>query len=149
MSKRFHLKSVHELSGLRLDQAARQLGQLIAGERQDGQRLALLLQYREEYQTLFLAAAGEGLDPRRWQNYQKFLAKLDEAVDQARALAHSARQRTAAGQQHWIEQRGKVRAFDTLAQRFRARIAYEETRRDQKQADEHTARFVDGARKTE
>lgn len=149
MSKRFNLESVQELSNLRLDQATRQLGQLIAGERQDSQRLDLLVQYRNEYQALFLAAAGRGLDPRRWHNYRNFLARLDEAVEQARAVAHTARQRTAAGQKHWLDQRGRVKAFDTLAQRFQARIAYEDARLEQKQADEHAARFIDGAAKAE
>jgi flagellar FliJ protein len=149
MNKRFNLESLQELSTLRLDQATRQLGQLIAGEQQDSQRLELLVQYRNEYHALFLDAAGKGLDPRSWQNYQKFLAKLDEAVEQARAMANTARQRTAAGQKNWLDKRGKVKAFDTLAQRFRARVAYEESRHEQKQTDEHAARFLDHVGKDE
>jgi flagellar FliJ protein len=149
MNKRFNLESVKELSSLRLDQATRQLGQLIAGEQEDSQRLALLMQYRSEYHALFLDAAGKGLDPRSWHNYQMFLAKLDEAVEQARSMANTARQRTAAGQKNWLDKRGKVKAFDTLAQRFRARVAYEESRHEQKQADEHAARFLDNAGKEE
>ena len=143
MNKRFNLQSLQDLSSLRLDQATRQLGQLIAGEKQDGQRLELLVQYRNEYHAQFLAAASKGLDPGTWQNYQNFLAKLDEAVEQARAMIQSARQRTAAGQKNWLDKRGKVKAYDTLAQRFRARVAYEDARNEQKQADEHAARFYD------
>lgn len=149
MNKRFNLESLQELSTLRLDQATRQLGQLIAGEQQDSQRLELLVQYRNEYHALFLDAAGKGLDPRSWHNYQKFLAKLDEAVEQARAMANTASQRTAAGQKNWLDKRGKVKAFDTLAQRFRARVAYEESRQEQKQTDEHAARFLDHVGKDE
>jgi flagellar FliJ protein len=149
MNKRFNLESLQELSTLRLDQATRQLGQLIAGEQQDSQRLELLVQYRNEYHALFLDAAGKGLDPRSWQNYQKFLAKLDEAVEQARAMAITAKQRTAVGQKNWLDKRGKVKAFDTLAQRFRARVAYEESRQEQKQTDEHAARFLDHVGKDE
>ena len=143
MNKRFNLQSLQELSGLHLDQATRQLGQLIAGEKQDSQRLEMLVQYRNEYHAQFLAAASKGLDPGSWQNYQKFLAKLDEAVEQARTMTQSAKQRTAAGQKNWLDKRGKVKAFDTLAQRFRARVAYEDARSEQKQADEHAARFYD------
>lgn len=143
MNKRFNLESLQELSTLRLDQATRQLGQLIAGEQQNSQRLELLLQYRNEYHALFLDAASKGLDPHRWHNYQKFLARLDEAVEQARAMASTARTRTALGQKDWLDKRGKVKAFDTLAQRFRARVAYEESRQVQKQMDEHAARFLD------
>ncbi len=149
MNKRFNLESLQELSSLRLDQATRQLGQLIAGEQQDSRRLEMLVQYRKEYHALFLDAAGKGLDPRSWHNYQKFLARLDEAVDQARMMVSSAKQRTAAGQKNWLDKRGKVKAFDTLAQRFRARVAYEESRHEQKQADEHAARFLEGTTKEE
>ncbi|MEW6513298.1 MAG: flagellar export protein FliJ [Pseudomonadota bacterium] len=149
MDKRFNLQSLQDLSSLRLEQATRQLGQLIAGEKQDEARLQLLVQYRQEYHALFLEAAGKGLDPASWQNYQKFLAKLDEAVEQARTMAMTAKNRTAAGQKNWLDKRGKVKAYDTLAQRFRARIAYEESRYEQKQADEHAARFLDKVGKDE
>lgn len=149
MAKHFHLAPLLELSNLRLDQAARQLGQLIAGEQQAGQRLELLVQYRNEYQALFLAAAEKGLDPQRWRNYRQFLDKIDEAIEQARTMAATARQRTAVGQKNWLDKRGKVKAFDTLAQRFRARIAYEESRTQQKLMDEHAARFFGNAKEDE
>lgn len=141
MTKRFHLESLQELSDLRLEQATRQLGELIASERQDNQRLELIQQYRDEYQSLFLEAAGRGLSPDRWHNFQKFLARLDEAVEQARKMTLLARQRTAVGQKNWLDKRGKVKAFDTLAQRFRERTAYEAARHEQKQTDEHAARL--------
>jgi len=142
MVKRFHLAPLQELSNLRLEQATQQLGQLISGERQASQRLELLVQYRNEYQVQFLEAAARGLDPQRWRNYSQFLAKIDDAIEQARAQVAAARQRTAAGQKNWHDKRGKVKAFDTLAQRFRARIAYEEARNEQKTLDEHAARFL-------
>lgn len=141
MIKRFHLVPLQELTHLRLEQATQQLGQLISGEREASQRLELLAQYRNEYQAQFLEAAGKGLDPQRWRNYSQFLAKIDEAIEQARAQAAQARQRTAQGQKNWHDKRGKVKAFETLAQRFHARIAYEEARNQQKLLDEHAARF--------
>lgn len=149
MVKRFHLAPLQELSNLRLEQATQQLGQLISSEQQASERLELLIQYRNEYQAQFLAAASQGLDPQRWQNYRQFLGKIDEAIEQARAQAAVARQRTAAGQKNWHEKRGKVKAFDTLAQRFRARIAYEESRNQQKLLDEHAARFFAEGNKEE
>ena len=64
-------------------------------------------------------------------------------------MANSAKQRTAVGQKNWLDKRGKLKAYDTLAQRFRARVAYEESRHEQKQADEHAARFLDRSTKEE
>lgn len=140
MEKKFRLQSLLDLSNLRLDEASRLLGKLIAGEQEAGRQLELLMQYRDEYQARFLAAAGEGLGPDAWRNYQHFLGRLDQAIDQARTMVHASKQRTAAGQKSWLDQRGKVKAFDTLAERHRVRVVYAEARHEQKQSDEHTSR---------
>jgi flagellar FliJ protein len=140
MSKPFQLQPLLDLSNLRLDEAARLLGKLIAGEQEAGQRLDLLTQYRDEYQSRFVVAASDGLGPDAWRNYQHFLGRLDEAINQARAMVTASKQRTALGQRNWLDKRGKVKAFDTLAQRHQTRLAYAEARQEQKQADEHTSR---------
>lgn len=140
MDKTFRLQSLLDLSNMRLNEATRLLGRLIAGEQEASQRLALLIQYRDEYQARFLEAAGSGLGPEAWRNYQLFLGRLDQAIDQARDMVAASKQRTAAGQQHWRDQQGRVKAFDTLAQRHQARVAYAAARSEQKQSDEHAAR---------
>jgi flagellar FliJ protein len=140
MDKQFKLQSLLDLSNLRLDEATRQLGKLIASEQEASQRLELLIQYRDEYHARFLSAAGNGLGPDAWRNYQNFLGRLDQAIDQARTMVTTSKQRTALGQKEWIDKRGKVKAFDTLAQRHQARVAYAEAKHDQKQSDEHAAR---------
>ncbi|MDO8959922.1 MAG: flagellar export protein FliJ [Rhodocyclaceae bacterium] len=140
MTKPFQLQSLLDLSNLRLDEAAQQLGKLIAGEQEAGQRLDLLLQYREEYRARFSVAAKNGIGPDGWRNYQHFLGRLDQAVEQARAMVDSSKQHTATGQKNWLDQRGRVKAFDTLAERHQARAAYGEARQEQKRSDEHSAR---------
>ena len=100
----------------------------------------LLVQYREEYQTRFLAAARGGLSPGEWQNYTGFLGKLDEAISQAASAMSHTRQRTVAGQQEWLAKRGRVKAFDTLSDRHQSRLAYQDQRHEQKISDEHAAR---------
>jgi flagellar FliJ protein len=140
MSKAFHLQPLLDLSNLRLDEATRQLGKLIAGEQEASQRLELLVQYRAEYYARFLAAASDGLGPDAWRNYQHFLGRLDQAIDQARAMVTASKQRTAVGQRNWLDKRGKVKAYDTLAQRHQTRVQLAESRHEQKQSDEHAAR---------
>lgn len=140
MSKAFHLQPLLDLSNLRLDEATRQLGKLIAGEQEASQRLEVLTQYRDEYQARFLAAASNGLGPDAWRNYQGFLGRLDQAIEQARAIVTTSKQRTAAGQKNWLDKRGKVKAFGTLAERHQARVSYAETRSEQKLSDERSSR---------
>lgn len=140
MARAFPLQSLLDLSQLRLDEAARKLGELIAGEQEASQRHALLVQYREEYRARFVAAAQDGLSPGTWRNFASFLAKLDEAINQADSAMAQTRQRTVAGQQEWVEKRGRVKAFDTLSDRHQTRVAYQDQRQEQKASDEHGAR---------
>lgn len=140
MNRAFPLQSLLDLSQLRLDEAGRKLGELIAGEQRASQRHDVLVHYREEYRTRFVLAAKHGLSPSEWQNYTSFLARLDEAINQAySAMTHTKRQ-TVAGQQEWVNKRGRVKAFDTLSDRHQSRVAYQDQRQAQKASDEHGAR---------
>ncbi|HTY99843.1 MAG TPA: flagellar export protein FliJ [Rhodocyclaceae bacterium] len=140
MTSKFPLQSLLDLSNLRLDEATRRLGELVSSEMQANQRLELLVQYRGEYHTRFLAAARNGLAPDQWRNYQSFLERLDAAVSQAQELVTQSRQRKEEGQKEWLDKRGRVKAFDTLAHRHQARADYAERKQEQKAQDEHSAR---------
>ena len=140
MKRQFPLQSVRDLSQLRLDEATRLLGQLISGQQEAAQRLELLTQYRDEYQGRFLASARDGIGRDAWDNYRAFLGRLDEAVAQAKDMVAASERKTAAGQQEWLTKRGRVKAFDTLAQRHQTRVVYAEAKQEQKAQDEHTAR---------
>lgn len=140
MAKPFPLQTLLELSQLRMDDAARQLGQLLAGEQKAGERLILLQQYRAEYHERFVLALRGGIGRDAWNNFQAFLSRLDDAIAQAEAMVAQSRQRTAAGQREWVDKRGRVQAFDTLSQRHHDRVQTAENRQEQKTQDEHAAR---------
>jgi flagellar FliJ protein len=143
MSQPFRLQPLLDLSRVRLDEATRQLGELIAGELQASQRLSLLQQYRDEYHARFLAAARNGISRSEWSNYTSFLARIDDAIIPAAQSVAQTQQRTLAGQQNWVGKQGRVRAFDTLADRHRSQALYQEQRTEQKISDEHGARNHD------
>jgi flagellar FliJ protein len=140
MTKEFPLKTLLDLSEMRLEESTRRLGSLIAGEKEASKRLSLLVEYREEYRVRFLAAAKEGLDQDRWRNYQAFLGKLESAIGQAEQLVEQTRTRTEAGQREWVGKRGDVKTYDTLSERHAARQRYEDQRQEQKIQDEQAAR---------
>ena len=49
-----------------------------------------------------------------------------------------------ASQKEWLDKRGRLKAFDTLAQRHQSRVVYAEARSEQKAFDEHaTRRYLD------
>lgn len=140
MSSRFHLQPLLDLAQTRTDEAARKLGELIASERSVEQKLKLLEDYRQEYNERFMQAVREGIGPDAWRNYTAFLGRLDDAVAVQRKAVEQSRQQTAQGQQHWLAQRNRLKAFDTLSQRHQAGVARSEAKREQKLTDEHAAR---------
>lgn len=140
MAEAFPLQTVLDLMMSRADGAAKDLGRLIAAEQDAKAKLQLLENYRAEYVARFQAAAQAGLSPLQWANYQDFTGKLDEAIVQQRKIVEASNRRTAEGQRHWLDQRNKVQAFDTLADKHETAQRYQEGRKEQKISDELTAR---------
>jgi flagellar FliJ protein len=136
MSLRFPLQSVLDLMQVRAEDAARDLGRLIAAEQDARSRLTLLENYRDEYAARFREAAARGLTPQQWANYQEFTARIELAIAQQTAAVDASKSRTVAGQERWRDQNQRVQAFDTLAQKHDATQRYQEGRREQKQVDE-------------
>lgn len=139
-AQRFPLQTLLDLSQLKLEESTRRLGELISGEQQASKRLALLGDYRDEYQNRFLDAARNGLTQDQWRNYQAFLGKIEEAIGQARAIVEQSRAQTAAGQLEWIDKRSQVKTYDTLSERHATRQRYAAEKLEQKTQDEHAAR---------
>lgn len=140
MTDSFPLQPLLDLANNRMDEAARKLGELISGEHECKRKLELLENYRTEYQERFQEAARNGIGPDAWRNFSVFLARIDEAVAAQRAVVEQSRQATAGGQQAWLAQRNKVKAFDTLSQRHQAQQARKEHKDEQRQSDEHAAK---------
>lgn len=145
MAASFHLQPLLDLAQTRTDDAARKLGELVAAERDQDEKLKMLESYRAEYNERFVQAARDGLSPDAWRNYSAFIGKLDDAIALQRKAVEQSRTRTTEGQQAWLEQRTRLKAFDTLSQRHQSEIGRKEARQEQKQSDEHAARrYRDG-----
>lgn len=140
MSKEFPLQTLLDLSHTRTDEAATQLGHLVASEQAVEQKLTVLIQYRDEYRDRFVAAAKSGLNHEQWRNFRSFLARLDDAICQQEALVEKSKQRTASGQNAWLGERKRLRAFDTLSQRHREHAWRAKGKAEQRMTDEHAAK---------
>lgn len=144
MTGKFPLQPLLDLANERMDEAARRLGELIASQRDGQQKLDMLQSYRDEYHARFVEAARNGIGPDAWRNYSAFIGKLDDAIAAQRRIVDQSRDRTVQGQEIWLAQRNRVKAFDTLSQRHQVGVARQEAKREQKQSDEHTARRYSG-----
>jgi flagellar FliJ protein len=147
MTKPFPLQTVLDLMQTRADQATRNLARLIANEKDAKAQLEMLLGYRDEYANRFREAAQNGLAQSEWHNFQQFLGRLDEAIELQRATVATRAQNTAAGQAQWQQQRKKLKAFDTLSERYFTSENAKETKREQKLQDEFAARPRDIAKR--
>ncbi|MDR0565288.1 MAG: flagellar export protein FliJ [Azoarcus sp.] len=141
MSEKFTLQPLLDLANARMDEVTRQLGELIASERSGQQKLELLQCYRSEYSERFMEAARGGMGAEAMRNYSNFLGRIDEAVAAQQQIVEQSRQHTSQGQQQWVEQHTRVRAFDTLSQRFQDEQTRKTLRQEQRISDEHASRL--------
>ncbi len=140
MTEPFPLLTLLDLANNRMDEAARKLGELIASENAVEEKLALLVEYRKEYHARFVEAARNGIGPDAWRNFSAFLGKLDDAISHQQRVVSDSKQRTEQGQQAWVDQRNKVKAFDTLSHRHQSQQARKEAKQEQRLTDEHAAK---------
>lgn len=142
MAEHFRLQSILDLSQTRMDDAARTLAALIAGENDQAGKLAMLEDYRREYQDQFMAAARSGLTPGQWSNYRAFLARIDDAINHQQQQVTQSRHRAQVGQREWLDTRTRVKAFEALSDRHQANVVKREARSEQRIADDRSGRLV-------
>jgi len=136
MSKPTALETLIELAQARTDDAARRLGVLNTQNTDIEAKLALLLQYYDEYHMRFQTSMRHGLTASDWRNYREFLDKLDVAIAQQREILALIQQRVTAGQAAWQTARRTLTSYDTLAQRQMRAALLHAARCEQKQTDE-------------
>lgn len=136
-SHRTPLSTLQDLAHSRVDDATRKLGELIASEQACEVKLQTLQQYRTEYRERFLQAARNGIDPAMWRNFTSFLSKLDDAIHSQQQMLERSHSATADGQQQWISENTRAKAFDTLSHRLSIQEDKRQNKREQQQTDEH------------
>ncbi|MDB5867093.1 MAG: Flagellar FliJ related protein [Betaproteobacteria bacterium] len=140
MKSTFRLKVVQDLAQKQSDSAATRLGLLNAEAAKAEQKLNMLLEYREDYRARFRGTMNQDVHSAGWMNFQQFLVKLDEAVDQQRAAWEATRQAVLRGQSEWQSKQIQVKAYDTLALRHQSAQADRVKKFDQFVTDEFAAR---------
>ncbi|MCB4360881.1 flagellar export protein FliJ [Quatrionicoccus australiensis] len=140
MAQPFSLQPLLEVMQTRTDEATRKLGQLIAAEQNQRSRLQMLEEYRAEYAQRMSEATAQGITRLVLHNYQDFLARIDQAIEQQRLTVVDSENSTKAGQEHWKNQNKQLKAIDTLSLRHDARERYREGKQEQKLQDEFSSR---------
>lgn len=127
---------------------ARELGdaqqQLAAAEA----RLEELRTYHGEYLGAFRKRAEDGTSIRALRDFQAFLARLDQAMRQQEQLVTRAREHAAGSRRNWQGAAQKVKALDSVVDRWQAAEERAADKRDQKDSDERALRASARARGT-
>jgi flagellar FliJ protein len=99
-------------------------------------KLAALEGYRKEYEVGFAARAGAGLDAMAGRDFQQFMLRLNDALEQQRQVVEQARAVHQAAILVWREAAKRAHVVDALAERWQLEESREESRRDQRDSDE-------------
>jgi len=134
------LDTLIELATKQTDEAAKRLGKAIKACQDTEQKLALLLQYRDEYESRFRAGLTGGITMSGYRNFQVFLEKLDTAIAGQQKIVQDAQLRIDAERGAWQNSERKRMSFDTLATRAQQAEQTKENKRDQKLMDEFATR---------
>jgi flagellar FliJ protein len=140
MKNTFRLKVVQELAQKASDSAATRLGFLNAEVAKADQKLQMLIDYREDYRQRFRNTLNTDVHTAEWRNFQQFLVKLEEAIDQQRGSCAMARQAVLGGQRDWQSKQVKVKAFDSLEQRHELQVEARMKKIEQHATDEFASR---------
>src|SRR5688572_9692180 len=100
------------------------------------EKLRALERYRKEYEDGFAARAGAGVGAAAGRDFQAFLARLGDALEQQRQVVEQARAGHQAAIVIWREAAKRAHVVDTLTERWQGEEAREEGRRDQRDNDE-------------
>lgn len=129
-----------ELATQDSDAAAKRLGVMLRAGEETEQKLALLLQYRDDYAARCQTGLSTGLTAMGYQNFRVFLDKLESAIAGQREIVREAQRRIGEARTAWQASERKRMSYGTLATRAFQEAQRHEMRRDQKQTDEHAAR---------
>lgn len=143
MKRSNRLERVSELGEREAESAGRKLA--AAREAHGGAEALLqqLLGYREEYRRQFEEQSRQGMDPQRYDNFQRFFDQLDRAITEQRSALTTSEARVEQHRGQWLEKRQHTEIISRLACKVSQEENREDQKREQQQADEqHAQRHV-------
>ena len=140
MTRSERLAPVQRVLGQTEQQRARDLGEarqrLVTAET----KLQDLQQYRQDYERVFQQRATTGQSVMALRDFQVFLARLDQAIQQQTQVAEAARGDVSGRTRHWQSAARQVKAVDSVVGRWQGEERRADDRREQKDTDERAQR---------
>lgn len=131
---RFEL--LRQLAERARDESRNRYAQAQRGVEEAQKKLQLLQHYQQDYQNQFEQSRQQGMSIAGWQNYQQFIARLQQAVEQQSAEVQRLEQQCLKLRQAWAEEEKKLKGYEVLCARERQQQQVKENRKEQKIMDE-------------
>ncbi|MBV8047821.1 MAG: flagellar export protein FliJ [Paludibacterium sp.] len=124
----------------KVDAAAERMRKAQASQVAAQGKLAQLKTFLQEYRQRLTDGGIRGMGIGQWQDFQRFLRRLDEAVEIQQGEVDRCMQRFMLERQAWHNERKKLKAYEKLMAREAVRLQRAENRRQQKSTDEFASR---------
>jgi flagellar FliJ protein len=142
MRKPFSLQPLLNLAVLKNESATRELGERNRQQDDAQTKLETLQQYRKEYQSRLQESTRNGMTQADLRNFQKFINKLDAAIEQQRKVLEQRKQSVQLGRGEFHTTQRKLKSFTTLEDRHIEAQKKGDAKSEQLALDEHSGRFA-------
>lgn len=146
MTKSSSLKLLIDLKEDETNKVVKQLQEFQAERRHADEQLNTLLTYRQDYAVRLEEATKKGVAAANYHNFRQFISTLDEAILQQNRVVDQIDTKIQASQQHWLEQKRRLKSFQTLQTRHAQQHVKQENRAEQLDTDEASAALYRRAR---
>jgi len=118
----------------------RELGFATQKRDKESQKLTMLQGYLQEYVDRLKQGSEHGIRVSDLVNFQGFIAKLEDAVDQQKRTLFMSERGLDLAREQWREANRKMKSFEILLERRRKVAELAQTRREQREMDAFAAR---------
>ena len=140
MTRSERMAPVQRVLGKTEQQRARELADARTRLAEAESKLQDLEQYRRDYEQAFQQRAKAGQPVMQLRDFQVFLARLDQAIQQQKQIVEAGRGEVAGQATRWQSAARQVKAVDSVVGRWQGEERREQDRRDQKETDERAQR---------
>jgi flagellar export protein FliJ len=136
MTRSKRMQPVVRVAEMREQAAAKELGNAQRYLQEQEDRLSELQGYQAEYARNFHTLGSKGISAARFQELQRFMASLNQAIEQQQQAVQNAVRACAQKKQLWQQAHGKSKSLDKVVEHYCEQEQYEQGQREQKAADE-------------
>lgn len=134
-------KPVLKVAENREANAARKFGQSQKLHREEEEKLQNLRQYHTEYMARFQQTASIGMNASQLREYQAFLNKLEQAINQQEEIVKQSKLNCTEQKQQWTEKHIRTRSMDKAMNRMVDDEQKQKNAQEQKISDELAQRL--------